>query len=111
MNEPLPPRDLAYFFRAKSRTPETQAITIVNMLKEAGFTNKDAFAFEVNNKVGSNKNKTATKNEMLNNLYHLIQRIIDSDLPFLPITYTSKPILIPERTALHGNFMMIPFGK
>ncbi|WP_438812352.1 hypothetical protein [Symbiopectobacterium sp.] len=68
-----------HIFRAKSSTPEAQAITIVNTLKEAGFTNKDAFAFEVKNKVGSNK--TATKNEMSNNLYHLIQHIIDSDLP------------------------------
>lgn len=68
-----------HIFRAKSSTPEAQARTIVNTLKEAGFTNKDAFAFEVNNKAGSNK--TATKNEMANNLYNLIQRIIDSDLP------------------------------
>lgn len=68
-----------HIFRAKSNTPEAQARTIINTLKEAGFTNKDSFAFEVYNKSGGNK--TATKNEMANNLADLIQRIIDSDIP------------------------------
>lgn len=51
----------------------------MNTLIEANFTKKDAFAFEVYNKAGSNK--TATKNKMANNLYSLIHHIIDSDLP------------------------------
>lgn len=68
-----------HIFRAKSSSPQGQAKTIINTLKDAGFTNKDCFAFEVYNQRGDNK--IATKEEMADNLYSLINLIIESDIP------------------------------
>ncbi|HGJ5855612.1 glycoside hydrolase family 25 protein [Arsenophonus nasoniae] len=67
-----------HIYRAKSSTPEGQANTIITKLKEVGFKKDDNFAFVVNKHVGTNK--TATSDEMSDNLYKLMSIILDSDL-------------------------------
>lgn len=67
-----------HIFRAKSSTPEKQAATIVDMLKQAEFGREDGLAFEVYNQRGDNK--YATKEEMSTNLNKLINCILESEL-------------------------------
>lgn len=62
-----------HIFRALSSTPFAQATTIVNKMKEAGVSKGDMLAFEVYKSSGSNKD--ATREQMANNLYTLINAV------------------------------------
>lgn len=67
-----------HIFRAISSTPFAQATTIVNTMKKAGAGKGDMLAFEVYKSSGSNKD--ATREEMSNNLYTLINAV-EEQLP------------------------------